>query len=348
VGGVEVSKRTSAKEYAIRNGIISVENLPLSRVLYPGICGVFFGFMERDDSPLNEIRFCSCAKEAIENYVKHRLSGPRFSYADPTRMFILDSMHFPYAVVKALMNRGLGDSDGVVRYLNFEDRLCHECNSAVPKYLYCWPGGGGLFRKTYGWYILKQAYEFGIRPWIRVIPEACPQEVLDRLNLDPICESRRTYELIQSGRRREAERIHKALQQQQMRIQRLVENEVRRKFGHKRIGETWTSETLLYYSIMKLFPDLRIHRHYRPGWLEGLELHVYIEGLQVGIEYQGIQHFKPVKHWGGEKAFSGNQERDRRKAKICSDRGIPIVYFRYDEGLSNDYIIEKLKPYLHG
>jgi len=32
-------------------------------------------------------------------------------------------------------------------------------------------------------------------------------------------------------------------------------------------------------------------RHYRPDFLQGLELDIFIDELKIGMEYQGIQHF---------------------------------------------------------
>ena len=55
---------------------------------------------------------------------------------------------------------------------------------------------------------------------------------------------------------------------------------------------------------------IKHHHHY---FLRGLELDIYIKDLRVGIEYQGLQHYKPVKHWGGEGALKELKIRDRKK-----------------------------------
>ena len=102
-------------------------------------------------------------------------------------------------------------------------------------------------------------------------------------------------------------------------------------------------ETILYYIIESLYPDKTIHRHYRPDFLHGLELDIYIDELKIGVEYQGIQHFRPVKYWGGEESFRKLQERDKRKKQICDNLGIKLIYFNYDEDLSDDYVFEKLR-----
>ena len=104
----------------------------------------------------------------------------------------------------------------------------------------------------------------------------------------------------------------------------------------------WTSETILYTLIRTLFPELTIKRHFRPKYLEGLEIDIYIEEMKLGIEYQGIQHFKPVAHWGGKEALKQLKIRDERKKVLCNNLGIDLVFFNYNEDLSQDFVGNRL------
>jgi hypothetical protein len=333
------------KEIAYRDNTIAEENLPLPIVLYPGFYGAFFGFLQRGDP---SIILCSCAKEAIENYLRFQLSKPIPVNADTGRMFILDSMYFPRALADTLIKHGVQNNYKVINYLVFENNLCHECNRVVPKYLYCHEMYGVTFKQNYGWYINKQAYEFGIEPILnRVIPEICPQEILDFTKLDPVVTRNRYQKLIKTNPD-EADRINKEVEKQNRRIWKIIENEVRQKFGHRKIGEAWTSETILYYIIRSLFPDMTVRRHYRPDFLQGLELDIFIEELKTGIEYEGIQHFKPVNHWGGLESLKKLKARDKKKKEICSSLSINLVYFKYDEGLNSDLVLTKLKKQIEG
>lgn len=333
------------KEIAYRGNIIAKENLPFPIVLYPGFYGAFFGFRQREDS---SIVLCSCAKEAIENYLRFRLSKPIPLNTDPGRMFALDSMYFPRALVDTLMKRGVQNNYEVINYLVFESNLCHECNGVVQKYRYCHEMYGGAFKQNYGWYINKQAYEFGIEPISnRVIPEICPQEILEIIKLDPIETPKRYLELVKTDPA-EADRLMKEFEKQNRQVWNIIENEVRQKFGHRKIGEAWTSETILYYIIWSLFPNMTVLRHYRPDFLQGLEFDIFIKELKVGIEYQGIQHFEPVDHWGGIEALWKLRARDKKKREICSSLGMQLVYFKYDEGLNNELVLAKLKKHIEG
>lgn len=331
------------KEVAFRDFTMAKEKLPYPWVLYPSHYGTFFGFRKNQNSPLT---LCSCSKFAILNYLKFRVSETISDYSDPGRMYILDSFHFPRMLVDSLMNKKAPKDESIVEHLRFHENLCHECNNAVPYYRYCLKMYGASFKQNFGWYINKQAYEFGIIPDSgRLIPEVCPQEILDLSILNP----RETKDLIYGEsniKDSEADKLGKELNTQIRNIWNLIENEVRLKFGHKKVGEAWTNETMLYHIICKLYPKLTILRHYHPDFLEGLELDIFIKEANIGVEYQGKQHFEPVAFWGGVEALKRLQQRDKKKKKSCDAHGVTLIYFNYDEGLEDKAVLTKLKPHV--
>jgi hypothetical protein len=338
-----LAKGQSDKPVAFRDNVVATESLPLPVVRYPGFYGAFFGFQKDGDSPL---LFCSCAEEAIENYVWLKLSESRPRNSVPAREFVVDSGSFPRTFVERCISDRVSQDLAVLSAFQYADKICHECNHATPSFRYCVEMYGGVFKQTYGWYINKQAFEWGIHPLsLSLLNDRCPQEVRDLIEVEPLKAQVRAYELSQAGGRAnidEARTIHSDLGKQSRRIYRLVENEVRCKFGHKRVGDAWTSETILYHLVRSIFSGHNVKRHHRPEWLAGLELDIYIEDLLLAIEYQGVQHFEPVKHWGGAKALKLVQERDRRKARICRDRGVSLVYFTHEDGLSERVVRERL------
>jgi hypothetical protein len=119
-------------------------------------------------------------------------------------------------------------------------------------------------------------------------------------------------------------------------------------FGHRKVGEGWTSETVLYHVMRSVFPEVTILRHHRPEWLGGLELDLFMVEPNIGVEYQGVQHFKPVKHWGGEDGLRRLRERDRRKKKLCEARGVILVCFYHDEPIADPLVRERLGPLVSG
>ena len=351
------------------------ENLPVQLVLYPGAGGTIFGF-KKDSIYDTKIFLCSCSIVAIENYIKLRTfktsitdskeiefgdcfrSSFFYKNAKPHVKFILSSRDFPYELVDNLININAPSNEKIIEHLNFAENICHECNQIVPKYKYCVEMYGGVFKQNFGWYINKQAYEYGIngtnKIYNNIINEICPQEILDLIEIDP----ENTFKKIIEYRRKRGQEkdeklsaslwekeyeLDKKLRKQNRKIWNIAENEVRRKIGFKKIGEAWTSETILYYMIKKMYPLMTIIRHYRPDYLKGLEIDIFIKELSIGIEYQGIQHYKPIKHWGGVKALEKLKIRDKNKKDLCKNNDIKLVCFKHDEGLSDDYIKNKLE-----
>ena len=47
------------------------------------------------------------------------------------------------------------------------------------------------------------------------------------------------------------------------------------------------------------------------------------------IEYDGLQHFRPVGIFGGEKAFQQNKLRDELKTLYCRNNNIRIIRIPY-------------------
>ncbi len=86
-----------------------------------------------------------------------------------------------------------------------------------------------------------------------------------------------------------------------------------------------------------------LKQHYRPEFLEFLELDVYIPELKLGFEYQGIQHFESIEHWGGESALKEVRVRDARKKSLCEKNGIRLIYCFYYEDLTKTLIKNKIK-----
>ena len=125
-------------------------------------------------------------------------------------------------------------------------------------------------------------------------------------------------------------------------MSKIIENNVREALGYLKIGDAWVSETLLFHIVESIFPNIEIKRHYRPKWLDGLELDIFIPSENLGFEYQGIQHFKAVGHWGGEKQLEIQKEHDSRKKRICAERGIVLICVDYDENLTVENISNKI------
>lgn len=380
------------------------EDLPFPVVEYPPHYGTFIGFKPDPDGDLH---FCSCAREAIENYVRCEREGLTGSHQEPTPENVLNG-EFPEETKDVVRSARIDDPGEIVNALRFEEQLCHECNVVVPERRYCHEMYGTVFRQNYGWYIYKKAYEYGIcKPKSDTLIadtlfESLPADIVDVVDEDLIAElevkAERFKELREKRREREREireekddamrelreefgeergseayyrrleaireeyeamdplpeyeqteleALRKELSENSKRVSDTVENEVRQSVGHYEKGDRWTSETILYQLVQSRYGDeYTIKRHHRPDWLDGLELDIFIVEANVGIEYQGVQHYEAVDHWGGEAALEERKQRDQRTKELCSDRGVDVVEVRYDEELSGDVLREKIDPLL--
>ncbi len=114
----------------------------------------------------------------------------------------------------------------------------------------------------------------------------------------------------------------------------------------KEFNDKWKHEKELYSIIIENYSNYTIKRHYRAEWLDNLELDIYIEELNIGIEYQGIQHYKPLKHWGGEEGFITRRSNDIRKKNLCQAHGTKLIEFSYLDEITEELIIKRLEQYL--
>lgn len=279
---------TDGKPFVVR------EELPLPYVHYPEITGPFIGFSENKDS---EIYFCSCFKVTLENYLllrrnnKTNSSYVRYNY-------ILSSQHFPYDFVEKLLKDKIPSTpEAVLPKVHFKDKICHQCNFISPQYrVNCC--NMSTFELQHAWYVKKKFIDLGLsnsENYLSTVPDKYLSLLKDVWELDKqglLANMNHDYSK-SSALYNEASRKYTV-------FHRLIENEVRHAFQYPLIGEHWKEETNLYKLVQKLFPNYEIFKNYRPDWLERLELDIFLPGIPLGIEYQGIQHFYPIKHWGAE------------------------------------------------
>lgn len=102
-------------------------------------------------------------------------------------------------------------------------------------------------------------------------------------------------------------------------------------------GNHTFSATQLYNFIKENFSDAITEKN-----IDRLRLDIFIPSLNIGIEYQGLQHFKPINFYGGEKSFILQQERDIRKYNKCKELGIKLFYFTDDKKCNDLFLNEKV------
>lgn len=135
--------------------------------------------------------------------------------------------------------------------------------------------------------------------------------------------------------------VEQAILNQMWLITSKAEALYRESIGMPRVGEGWISETALFYEIKNAFTEFEVIHHGRPDWLGRQHFDIYIPELNIAIEYQGQQHYRPIDYFGGQEAFEQNQIRDKLKADKCKENNCTLIYVH--EGYLLDTIVRQVK-----
>ena len=125
---------------------------------------------------------------------------------------------------------------------------------------------------------------------------------------------------------------------------RELEDVVRVSKGLPKIGEGWISETTLYYELKNHFVDLEVQHHGQPNWLGLQHIDIWFPKLNIGVEYQGEQHDKPIDFFGGEESFRFGLERDERKKRLFKENNSILIEVRPNYNL--DDVIKQIQSFI--
>jgi len=76
------------------------------------------------------------------------------------------------------------------------------------------------------------------------------------------------------------------------------------------------------YEAQKQFKNLR-------GSKKAMSFDFYLPNNHIAIEYNGIQHYEPVKFFGGSKKYHNQVEHDNKKATYCVEHSISLLVLPY-------------------
>ena len=96
--------------------------------------------------------------------------------------------------------------------------------------------------------------------------------------------------------------------------------------------------------LKEYFVNENLQQHGKPKWLGKQHVDIWFPKHKIGVEYQGLQHDKPIDFFGGEKAFKKNKERDERKKKLFKENKSTLIEVR--KGYNFDSLVEKIKKKL--
>ncbi|MBE7691240.1 hypothetical protein [Tenacibaculum piscium] len=140
--------------------------------------------------------------------------------------------------------------------------------------------------------------------------------------------------------------VEKSIFNQCRLILKQAEDLYRETIGMPKVGEGWISETELFYKISDYFKNDEVVHHASPKWLGRQHLDIYLPKLNIGIEYQGAQHYEPIDFFGGQEAFEKTVERDKKKKNLCEKHNCMLIYA--DKGYDLNEIIVTIENRKNG
>lgn len=93
------------------------------------------------------------------------------------------------------------------------------------------------------------------------------------------------------------------------------------------------NQTKLFEKLSDTFKELNFDYEIGVKWLEGQRFDIYNKEFNFAVEYDGLQHYEPVEHFGGEPYFKVIQERDNLKNTKCAANKCKLfrVKFNYTD-----------------
>lgn len=70
--------------------------------------------------------------------------------------------------------------------------------------------------------------------------------------------------------------------------------------------------------------------------------------ISAAIEYNGIQHYKGVRRFGGKKALTRQQQHDLIKFEFCRAKNIPFLVISYEQDNIEDLCEEFFAQHYRG
>lgn len=97
-------------------------------------------------------------------------------------------------------------------------------------------------------------------------------------------------------------------------------------------GERFIREYLIKKQIIYIYQ----HKFEGCRDVRKLPFDYYLPEYNLCIEYDGIQHFKPIDNFGGVNGFKELKRRDNIKNKFCFDNQINLLRISYDSDIINE------------
>ncbi|MDQ0414985.1 hypothetical protein [Mesobacillus stamsii] len=240
-------------------------------------------------------------------------------------VYLMNDEFNRFSDIPKVLREQIGES--FLKSIQYEENLCHVCNKVAPAFGFGKTINGTKFHAIYGLYINGVAYSYGISPFGRIRDASLiPSDIVPYLITTQYDDKRLDEQSVFD-------------------FMRYCEDSVRMRMGYFTIGKKWTTEIKLLDIVKKLYPEYTVIHQYP---LDHLRADIFIEDLDLVIENQGEQHFKPIKVFGGEEALKKTKARDEEKAMLCEFYKLGIIYFTYQDDLTEKSVRERISSYMNG
>jgi hypothetical protein len=98
-----------------------------------------------------------------------------------------------------------------------------------------------------------------------------------------------------------------------------------KKYKGEILIENYLKENNILFDKQKEFDDCK--------FINKLSFDFYLIIENICIEFNGIQHYKPISIFGGEEQFKKQLINDEIKRKYCLDNNIKLIIIKYDEDI---------------
>lgn len=109
--------------------------------------------------------------------------------------------------------------------------------------------------------------------------------------------------------------------------------DLNKSMGEEKI-KTWLDNNSIRYERQKRFKNCKN--------IKSLPFDFYLPERDILIEFDGIQHYEVVEHFGGKEKFKIRKENDNIKNKFCIDNNIDLIRIKYSDINNVEEILTKL------
>lgn len=94
--------------------------------------------------------------------------------------------------------------------------------------------------------------------------------------------------------------------------------------------KSWKTQRKIFNFLNQEFNNIKWEWEYSPEWLGLQRFDIYSPDVNLAIEYNGEQHYIPIKRFGGQIEFQKTLSRDKQKLEKCKQNNCILYTIKYD------------------